>query len=200
MPYDTPSRRDFLSRSGTAVGGAWLLRLAPLIAATEACARDAAERDLPLVTFTDAEFADFDAFAARIIPTTDTPGAREANCARFADQALDSFMSDLLPIVRGGLASLNERAATEHGAEAFSGLTEAQQDGLIGTVEQEDPGFFFFAKTLVAIGFVANPEYGGNAGGVGWTHLGFEPGFVYQPPFGYYDRNEHGGASAGDAQ
>jgi gluconate 2-dehydrogenase gamma chain len=179
------------------VGGAWLARLAPLIAATQACAADAIEEGRPFVTFSEREGADFDAFAARIVPTDDTPGAREAGAVHFADRALDTFLSDLLPIVRAGLGSLNERVrSTFPGTEAFADLSEARQDEVIGAVEREDPAFFFFGRTLVMLGLVTNPELGGNRDKLGWQLIGFEDAFAYQPPFGYYDRDEHGGPTA----
>lgn len=189
------TRRDFLSTSGSLVGGAWLARLAPLVGALQACASDAMRDGLPFVTFTEREGADFDAFAARIVPTDDTPGAREAGSVYFADQALGDVLSDLLPIVRGGLAAMDERVREtfpDADGDAFADLPEARQDEIITAIETEDPRFFFFARTLVLIGLVGNPEYGGNRDGVGWTLLGFEDTYRYEPPFGYYDRNEHG--------
>lgn len=192
------TRRDFLSTSGSLVGTAWLARLAPFMASLQACAAEAVRDDLPFTTFTDREGADFDAFAARIVPTDETPGAREAGSVHFADQALGGVLADLLPIVRGGLASLNERAAASFGAEEpFADLALERQDEIITIVEQEDPGFFFFARTLVVLGLVSNPEYGGNRDGVGWAILGFEDTYRYEPPFGYYDRDEHGGGAEG---
>lgn len=188
-------RREFLSTSGSLVGGAWLMRLSPFIAALQACTSEAMRDGLPFVTFTEREGADFDAFAARIVPTDDTPGAREAGSVYFADQALGGVLSDLLPMVRGGLAAMDERVREtfpDADGEAFADLPEARQDEIITAIETEDPGFFFFARTLVLIGLVGNPEYGGNRDGVGWTLLGFEDTYRYEPPFGYYDRNEHG--------
>lgn len=171
------------------------MRFAPLIAATQACAADALRSSLPFTTFTEREGADFDAFAARIVPTDDTPGAREAGAVHFADRAFETFLADVFPIVRGGLESMNERvASTFAGPEAFADLTEAQQDRIITAVEQEDPNFFFFARVTVMMSLVTNPEYGGNRDKVGWELIGFEDRFVYQPPFGFYDRNEHDGA------
>ena len=187
-----PTRRDFVATSSSALGGAWLLGLGPLIAMTQACARDALRDGAGFVVFTPREAADFEALSARILPTDDTPGAREAGSVYFADRALDTFAADLLPIVRGGLGSLDERVgATFADAGAFADLDETRQDQIVGTTEQEDPGFFFFARALVMMGVVSNPEYGGNRAGVGWGLLGFEPTFQYQPPFGFYDRDEH---------
>lgn len=36
-------------------------------------------------------------------------------------------------------------------------------------------------------GFLANPEYGGNTGKIGWKLIGFEDRFVWSAPFGWYD-------------
>jgi len=195
------TRREFFSTSGSALGGAWLARLAPLIAATQACASDAMRDGLPFTTFTEREGADFDALAARIVPTDDTPGAREAGSVYFADRALSDVLPDLLPMVRQGLASMDERVrATFPDAGAFADLPPERQDEIVAAVETEDPGFFFFARTLVLLGLVTNPEYGGNRDGVGWALLGFEDAYRYEPPFGYYDRDEHGGeAISGEA-
>ena len=64
--------------------------MTPLVLATQACARDAAEEGAPFVTFTEREGADFEAFSSRIIPSDDTAGAREANVVYFVDQALQA--------------------------------------------------------------------------------------------------------------
>jgi gluconate 2-dehydrogenase gamma chain len=186
------SRRHFLTTSGSLAGGAWLARLAPLIAATQACAADALRDGLPFTTFTDREGADFDALSGRIIPADDTPGAREAGAVHFADRALGSFMADLLPEVRAGLARLHERSLAENG-RPFTELPESRQDELVAVIEREDPAFFSFARSLVVLGMVSDPTHGGNRDGIGWQMIGFEDDFAYQPPFGYYDRDEHGG-------
>jgi hypothetical protein len=36
------------------------------------------------------------------------------------------------------------------------------------------------------------PAYGGNRNGAGWRLLGFQDMHVFQPPFGYYDRDYQG--------
>ena len=190
-PPPSRSRREFLVRSGSAASGAWLASLAPLIAATQACAAEARREGLPFTTFTEREGTDFDALAGRIIPADETPGAREAGVVYFADRALGSFMADLLPEVRAGLGRLHQRALAGD-ARPFDELPGDRQDELIGAVEQEDPGFFSFARSLVVLGMVSDPAHGGNRDGIGWAMIGFEDDFAYQPPFGYYDRDEHG--------
>lgn len=195
------TRRDFLSTSGSAVGGAWLARLAPLLATMQACASEAMREGLDFTAFTEREGADFDAFAARIVPTDDTPGAREAGSVYFADHALGGVLSDLLPVVRQGLAAMNERVSATFPSEGpFADLPPERQDEIITAVEAEDPGFFFFARTLVVLGLVCDPAHGGNRDELGWAILGFEDSFLHEPPFGYYDRNEHGGGPGAGAE
>ena len=195
MTPSQPTRRDFLSASGSAAMGAWLLRAAPFLAVTQACADESARTGAAWTTFTDREAADFDAFAGRIIPATDTPGAREAGVTRFADHALDTFFADILPIVRPGLADLADRA--EGAGGTFDTLSEDEQDDIIRSIEAENPGFFFFGKTVVTTGFMANAEYGSDPT-IGYALIGFEPRFGWEPPFGSYDQDEHGQAE-GDA-
>jgi len=193
-----PTRRDFVSSAGSAFGGAWLMRLAPLVAAAQACARDAVEAGATFATFTAREGADFDALAARIVPTDDTPGAREAGSVYFADHALGAFLADLLPIVRAGLSDLGRRAtAADPEVDAFAELSEARQDEVIAAVEREDPRFFSMARLIVGLGLVTLPEHGGNRNGIGWDLIGFETAFAYQPPFGFYDRDEHAPPAGG---
>ena len=40
---------------------------------------------------------------------------------------------------------------------------------------------------MTIAGFLSDPQYHGNFGGVGWKHIGFTPSFAWQPPFGDYD-------------
>lgn len=194
MSHDLPSRRDFVATSGSALGGAWLARFAPLLVAAQACARASRDDTGAFVTLTAREAADFDALAGRIVPSDDTPGAREAGVTRFADRAFGSFLADLLPSVRAGLERMHDRALGTGLAPSFADLPTEVQDQLIAQVEAEDGGFFFLARSTVMLGLLSPSEHGGNQGGLGWELIGFEDRFVYQPPFGYYDRDEHGPA------
>ena len=197
MNDQNPTRREFVATSGSAAGAAWLMRLAPVMAALQACAAEVDRSAGVFVTFTGREAADFEAFAARIVPTDDTPGATEAGVVHFADRALESVLADMLAPVRGGLAAMNERVVTAYpDAETLADLDEGAQDVIVGATEQEDPGFFFVARILVTLGLVTNPQHGGNRDGVGWELIGFPPTYSYQPPFGYYDRDEHGTPAA----
>jgi hypothetical protein len=41
------------------------------------------------------------------------------------------------------------------------------------------------------MGFLSNPEYGGNRDQTGWKHIGFQSSHHFAPPFGYYDKEEN---------
>lgn len=197
---DLPDRRDFVGKSGSALSGFWILRLGPLLSLAQACARDTplADEESVLTTLSEEEASDLDALASRILPTDETPGAREMGAVRFADRALGTLLSDALPEVRDGFQRLRARVAARFGEGAtYTGLPAADQDDLLDTLEGEDPDFFFVVRTLVLLALSSDPAYGGNEDGTGWNLLGFEDRFVYQPPFGYYDRDEHGAGEAG---
>lgn len=197
LPPDSPSRRDFVALSGSILSGAWLMGILPGCEAAGSHAASAMLGGEPLQTFTAREGLDFEAFGAHIIPTDDTPGAREAGVVYFADNALSSFMQFLLPAIRPGLEDLGQRAASiDPTADGFAALPEASQLEIIRAVEDESPGFFGAARFLVVIGFACNPSYGGNRNKVGWQVLGFEDDFAFSPPFGAYDRPVHEGRAS----
>lgn len=175
---------------------------AALVAAATAC-RDAADpgiaahgppadspappRELKFLTAEEA--IELEAITARIIPTDDTPGAKEAGCYWFVDFALNDFAQDAQPLVRDGLRDLARAAVRAHGRGArFSTLTAGQQDALLKGIERSD--FFGFTRFATIAGFLALPKYGGNADYIGWQVVGQERGYEFTPPFGWYDTPE----------
>src|SRR5678815_3102815 len=65
--------------------------------------------DATLSFFNAADAADVEAVAAQIVPSDDTPGAREAGAVYFIDRALGTFLSRLASDYR---AQLKEFQAT----------------------------------------------------------------------------------------
>src|SRR6185503_3325212 len=122
------SRRQFLIQSMTGVSAAWLAASWPEIAAAAEAARSGGWGSY--AAFTQAEGAEVEAMAAQIFPTTDTPGAREAQVIDFIDMALTGFAKEQLPAVKQGLADLHTRAAAMGGA-SFAALSSAQQIQLL---------------------------------------------------------------------
>jgi len=138
-----------------------------------------------------AEAADIDAVASQIIPTDDSPGAREAGVVHFIDRALATFFSQLADDYRAQLVAFQVAFHEQHpGVESFASLTSEQQIAYLKKVDQTP--FFNTTRLLTLLGMFSLPAYGGNRGGVGWQLLGFEDAHVFRPPFGYYDRDYRG--------
>lgn len=130
----------------------------------------------------------FAAIAARIIPTTDTPGATEAGVVHFFDQAFTDDMRDALPAARDGLAALN--AGLPDGG--FAALPEAKQDAALSAIDGEP--FFELMRVMTLFGYFAMSRYGGNREHAGWKLIGFDGHHgAWRPPFGHYDADAHGG-------
>jgi gluconate 2-dehydrogenase gamma chain len=181
----SPSRRTFLRASGGAVGGGWLaLQLPGLLALAEAAAA-AQDAGAPFLHLSPLEAAGLDAIAARIIPTDETPGAREAGVIHFIDQALGDFMAESAGELRAGLASLDAQAMRAFEGERFSALQPAAQDELLRGIE--DSPFFGLMHFLTVAGMFALPSYGGNRDYIGWQLLGLSHQHAWLPPFGHYD-------------
>jgi len=189
------SRRAFLRASGGALGGSLLaLHLPAIVAAAEAAAV-AREAGAAFLNLSALEAAGLEAVAARIIPTDETPGAREAGVIHFIDQSLGSFMAEAAGELRGGLAALDTRAAAA-GGKAFAGLDNAAQDALLREIEQTP--FFGLMQYLTVAGMFSLPSYGGNRDYLGWKLLDFDHRHGWSPPFGHYDA-EAGGTAAASA-
>ena len=138
-----------------------------------------------------AEAADIDAVAAQIIPTDDSPGAREAGVVYFIDRALATFLSQLAGDYRAQLTAFQAAVQQRHpSAASFASLTSEQQVEYLRAVDQTP--FFNTTRLLTLLGMFSLPAYGGNRDGVGWKLLGFEDRHVFHPPFGYYDRDYPG--------
>jgi gluconate 2-dehydrogenase gamma chain len=181
------SRRDFLTVLGA--GGVGLL-LAEWPGVNEALAHAHAVRSgtasARFAVLTPAEVADVTAIAARIMPTTDTPGATEAGVVHFIDRAFAEFAAEDLPDFRKEIEALAKRATARRAtAKRFSDLGPADQDAVLTEIETTD--IFRGLRGLVMLGMFADPKYGGNRGEAGWKLIGFENRMVHSPPFGYYD-------------
>ena len=188
------TRRRFLL-AASAMSGTTLARLSvPSLLAITGAACTAKNNGAAFVTLTEAEAADIAAIAARIIPTTDTPGATEAGVVHFFDKAFAAEMSDTLDSARTGLGALN---AEIPGGAAFAELSADKQDERLRTIEGN--GFFNLMRQMTIFGFFAMSDYGGNKDHVGWDLIGFKGhNGAWQYPFGYYDAQVHEGSDHGE--
>lgn len=187
------SRRRFLTTTGTFGGISWLKLTSPALAALTASACSARDSAASFTSLSGSEATEVSAIAARIIPTTDTPGATEAGVIHFIDRSVgNGVMWGTLDEFRDGLAGFEEAVAAEHPGRSFSELTAPEQDAFLTT--QEGAGFFELVREMTIIGFFAMSSYGGNREHVGWSLIGFGGHAAWTHPFGYYDAQESGNA------
>jgi gluconate 2-dehydrogenase gamma chain len=205
------SRRDFLLHSLGGASSVWIAAHWPALLSAATHARDTVNSsEPPKFDFLSAEqAAEIGAVSARIIPTTDTPGAREAGVIYFIDRALVTFAKDQQKTCIDGLADLQARVAeTFSGAAKFSALTPDQQDQILHALDEQAASsgrggrrnrgaassFFETIRVATIAGFLIDPDSGrgGNRDAVGWKVIGRDPAHMFQPPFGFYDKDYPG--------
>ena len=140
---------------------------------------------------TSEEAAAVDAICAQIIPTDETPGAREAGVLFFIDRALTTFFAHRAAEFRAQLTAFSGDCAKRFPqTKSFAALSSDLQIEFLRSVERTP--FFSFIHTLTVLGMFTSPAYGGNRDLAGWKLLGFEDRHIFEPPFGYYDRDYPG--------
>ena len=191
MRIDDFSRREFLRTAAESLGVAWLTINWSQVAAAAHESHGAAQSSTAFIFLTPPQAADVDAIAAQIIPTDDTPGAREAGAVYFVDRALATFFSRLAVPFRAELLQFQQSCLARFPeSPSFAALSPERQIEFLKEVEHTP--FFGMMHMLTLFGMFSMPAYGGNRDGVGWKLIGFEDQHAFQPPFGYYDRDYPG--------
>lgn len=178
------SRREFVR---VVCDGVVILMLPPPVgrphppSAVKAEPLSPSDQDQPgyrLRFFTKEEAAAVEAINARIIPSDETPGAREARVVYFIDYLLATEYKAQQSVYRAGLRRL-EKVAHSRFKRPFAALTAAEQDSLLVQMERQeiagwtDAGDFFSLVCAHTIeGMFSDPKYHGNAGGIGWKLIG----------------------------
>src|SRR5579859_4452302 len=201
------SRRNFLTRAGGAASAAWLSAHWPALVEAAEHAHQATNSAMPpkFQFFTPEQAVEIDAITARIIPSDETPGAREAGVVYFIDRGLTSFAADDQKIYREGLPALQARVrGLLPGVDKYSAATPEQQDQVLHSLDEDSApahedsksggasSFFHVVRIHTIVGFLIDPDSGGNHRGVGWKVIGRGPEHMFQPPFGYYDKDYAG--------
>lgn len=184
------NRREFLGGAGSLAAAALAAAHWPAIAAAHGHAARAADAKASLEFLSPAEARVIDALSALIVPSDDTPGAREAGALYFIDRSLRTWAAGHANDFRTGLASFVDGFAAAHDGRPFAEADTATQIEYARTVESTE--FFGGVRTLTIIGLFALPAYGGNRGGAGWKIIGFDDQHAFSPPFGDYDRDYPG--------
>jgi gluconate 2-dehydrogenase gamma chain len=182
----TLSRRDFLAIAGTGVASVWLTASVHDLIAAGRHAQTAPTFEY----LTPADAAELEAFAAQIVPTDDTPGAREARVVYFIDKGLATFAKNNRDNVAKGVKELRDRAAKmQPGAKSFAALPVDKQIAIMKAMEKDQHSFFEDGRQATLAGMLTFPEHGGNYNKIGWKWIGFDDRFSWSAPFGWYDRN-----------
>ncbi len=182
------SRRSFLVESLSGLGAVWFATNYSGILATGDYVLEAAQSGRPAAFqfFTPEQAAEVEAMAAQIIPTDETPGAREARVIYFIDRALVTFEKERQADYVKGIADLQTQAKQLFPSAArFSALSSDQQIQVLTAFEKTP--FFNLVRTHTISGFFASPVHGGNAEKVGWKLVSYDDSLNFKPPFGYYD-------------
>ena len=172
------SRRSFLIRSVGASGAAWLAANWP----TEVAAAEKAQAMGGFTYFTPDQAREIDAMAAQIYPTTDTPGAREAQVIYFIDLALVTFAKDKQDIYAKGFGELSQAS----GGKAFSSLSSDEQIRIL-TASRRRPSSRRCATTP-SWACSPRPSMAAISSKVGWKQIGFDDSLNFRAPFGAYDQ------------
>ncbi len=194
-PTMTLSRREFLA-GVSAIGAVWLTGAVSCRENTASDADSHAAEPLAtdgapkLVHFSAEDAADVEAITARIFPTDETPGAREAGVVFFIDRSFTTFAADQADFFADGLRNLNATVATLHpGISRFANLSDEQQDSVLRSIETTE--FFDAIRFATIAGMFALPKYGGNKDYIGWKLVDQQSVMEYEPPFGWYDHPDN---------
>ena len=197
MTTHSPSRRAALRSLGGAVTAAIAGTTFTEIARAAHEAHEAARSPTPvaLTLLGAADAADVEALTSQIVPSDDTPGAREAGVTYFIDRALGSFFGHWRESFTLGLRDFQATCRAQHpDVPSFAALSSDEQIAFLHGVDRTP--FFDQARMLTLCGMFSLPKYGGNRDSVGWKLLGFEDRHTFEPPFGYYDVGHHDAEAA----
>jgi gluconate 2-dehydrogenase gamma chain len=181
-------RRDFVESVTAGLAGAFGAAYGSQLTALSAYAA-AVPETAPYEFLTADQAKLLDVITAHLIPTDDTPGAREAKVVRFIDHGLATIFKDFQKDFAKSLADFAE--LTSHyrpDGASFLELSPREQIDAIGEVERLKPDVFWDIRGATMAGMFAHPEHGGNFGKIGWKLIGYEDRYSWVPPFGYYDR------------
>ena len=197
MTTDKVPRRGFLAGSGGVAGSLMLKAGLPAFIATSQAACTARDEGASFENITDDEAREIIAIAARILPTTNTPGATEAGAVYFFDKAFGTFFAELAIPARGMLAQFQAGIAGAYpGAERFSDLDEGDQDKYLASVENTP--FFQGAWFMTMAGVFGMSKPGGNRDDIGYKLVGMGgPPRAWVHPFGEYDAEYTGETTNG---
>ncbi|MBI3073822.1 MAG: gluconate 2-dehydrogenase subunit 3 family protein [Deltaproteobacteria bacterium] len=105
------------------------------------------------------------AVSTRLVPTTDLPGAREANVAEFIDRQMADKQ---FRVFRDEIEAGAKRYAD------FAALSPEKQVERLTGIQSDETHLFQVLLTLTLEGAFADPRHGGNRDCAGWKLLGID--------------------------
>jgi gluconate 2-dehydrogenase gamma chain len=171
MRVDPRARRALLSRRGV------LRWAAALVALRGAAADDPIDANAVL-----------ESAAARILPSDDGPGAREARVGRFIERQLAGPLAELRPAFEALARLLDAWSRKAHG-RGYAHLGVKEQDEVLAQLSRgaipvrgfPQQAMFRALHSLVLEGFLSDPVHGGNHDQVGWRAIGFPEPHLRRP-------------------
>jgi gluconate 2-dehydrogenase gamma chain len=216
MTKTDSARREFLLQMGGLATAAWVQAQWPAMISAAQHAHQAAKTQAGFTVLTAAQAHEIEAITARIIPTDDMPGAKEAGVVYFIDRALATFASESVEVYKKGLNEMNRATAKMFpGIERFSAASTEQQDQLLGELSEQLEGregrpqrtapvvssdFMQTLWTHTVFGFLVDPDGGGNRDYAGWKVIGRDPAHTFSSPFGFYDKDYPGWSAGADTK
>ena len=112
------------------------------------------------------QFAIVGAIAERILPRTDTPGARDVGVPAFLDVMYGKYMTDdEKAVFAAGLADVDTLGKAT-GQRGFAQLTPARQDAVLTKMavaaQNQEKAFFHVIKELTLLGYFTSEPVGKN--------------------------------------
>jgi Gluconate 2-dehydrogenase subunit 3 len=204
------ARREFLLRTAGTAAAAWLNAQWPSMLAAAQHAHDAVKSrgTAHFEVLTPEQARNVEAIASQIIPSDELPGAREAGVVFFIDRALETFASQDVLLYQQGLAEVDQLTNEKFpGVRTFADATPDQQEAVMAELEERvgpspkqprarrqfgSPDFVDTIWQHTVLGFLVDPEAGGNRDYAGWKVIDRDPAHSFSPPFGFYDKDYPG--------
>src|SRR5258708_18907616 len=161
MEHQAWTRRQFLTDAGSTLGTALAAAQWPAIASAcrHAASGTANPGDTALHFLSEDEARDVDAIAAQIMPSDDTPGAREAGAVYFIDRSLSTWAAGVADPFRAGLRDFRAGFTAIQPSQVFAAADSATQFAYLTQIDGTE--FFRITRELTLLGTFALPSYGG---------------------------------------
>ncbi len=156
------SRRSAIKRVALLIGAT----LSPALLDGIARARSAGGTTSRPAHLSAAQFAIVDAIAERILPRTDTPGARDVQVPQFIDVMFGAHLTAAdKKTWSDGISDIDARSQRAH-RKGFAQLTAGQQEALLKAVavesQRKERTFFHQVRDLTMIGYFTSEPVGRN--------------------------------------